>query len=104
MEKISEIQQKKIVVCGAISLYNETRMPMGIRVEPFLIKNSALMQGFIVNDYARKFPSAIKHLSAWLAERKLLYKETVVEGFENIPLAFLNLFEGKNTGKMVVKV
>ncbi len=94
----------RIVVCGAISLYNETRMPMGIRVEPFLIKNSALMQGFIVNDYARKFPSAIKQLSAWLAEGKLNYKETIVEGFENIPLAFLDLFEGKNVGKMVVKV
>jgi NADPH-dependent curcumin reductase CurA len=94
----------RIAVCGAISLYNETRMPMGIRVEPFLIKNSALMQGFIVNDYAKKFPEAIKQLSAWLAAGKLAYKETVVEGFDNIPQAFLDLFEGKNTGKMVVKI
>jgi NADPH-dependent curcumin reductase CurA len=79
-------------------------MPMGIRVEPFLIKNSALMQGFIVNDYAKKFPDAINQLAAWLADGKLGYKETVVEGFENIPQAFLDIFEGKNIGKMVVKI
>lgn len=97
-------QFARVVVCGAISLYNETRMPMGIRVEPFLIKNSALMQGFIVNDYAKKFPDAIKQLSTWLATGKLKYTETIVEGFENIPQAFLDLFEGKNTGKMVVKI
>ena len=97
-------QFARIVVCGAISLYNETRMPMGMRIEPFLIKSSALMQGFIVNDYAKKFPDAIKQLSTWIATGKLKYKETIVEGFENIPLAFLDLFEGKNTGKMVVKV
>ncbi len=62
------------------------------------------MQGFIVNDYAKKFPDAIKQLSTWITSGKLKYKETIVEGFENIPLAFLDLFEGKNVGKMVVKV
>jgi len=94
----------RIVVCGAISVYNETSMPTGIRVEPFLIKNSALMQGFIVNDFAKKFPEAMKQLSEWLSAGKLTYKETIVEGFENIPQAFIGLFEGKNKGKMVVKV
>ncbi len=94
----------RIVVCGAISLYNETTLPTGIRVEPFLVKNSALMQGFIVNNYAEKFPEAIKQLSAWLSSGKLMAKETVVEGFENIPHAFLSLFDGKNIGKMIVKV
>ncbi len=94
----------RIVVCGAISVYNETSMPTGIRVEPFLIKNSALMQGFIVNDFAKKFPEAIKQLSEWLSAGKLTYKETIVEGFENIPQAFIDLFEGKNKGKMVVKI
>ena len=94
----------RIVVCGAISLYNETQLPTGLRVEPFLIKNSILMQGFIVNNYSEKFPEAIKQLSAWLSTGKLIAKETVMEGFENIPRAFLRLFDGKNTGKMIVKV
>ena len=94
----------RIVNCGAISLYNETELPKSISVQPFLIKNRALMHGFIVMDYAPRFPEAIKQLSQWLAEDKLTYIETIVEGFNTIPMAFIGLFEGKNKGKMVVKV
>ncbi len=94
----------RIVVCGAISVYNETSMPKGISVQPFLVKNSALMQGFIVSNYEKQFPEAIQTLGSWLKEGQLKHEETVVEGFENIPQAFLDLFDGKNKGKMVVKV
>ncbi len=94
----------RIVVCGAISIYNETSLPKSLSVQPFRIKNRALMQGFIINDYAAKFPRAMVQLSQWLAEGNLTYTETIVEGFEQIPQAFFDLFEGKNTGKMVVKV
>ena len=62
------------------------------------------MQGFIVSDYAAKFPKALIQLSQWLAEGLLTYTETIVEGFDQIPQAFLDLFEGKNKGKMVVKI
>ena len=62
------------------------------------------MQGFIVSNFEDKFPEAIKALSGWLADNKLTYSETIVEGFENIPQAFIDLFDGKNKGKMVVKV
>jgi len=94
----------RIIVCGVISIYNETSLPKSLSVQPFLIKSSALMQGFIVNDYAAKFPKAMIKLSQWLAEGKLTNTETIVEGFDQIPLAFMDLFEGKNKGKMVVKV
>jgi len=94
----------RMIICGAISVYNETSLPKSISVQPFLVKNSALMQGFIVGNYAAKFPEAIKQLAAWLEDGKLTYTETVVEGFENIPQAFINLFDGKNKGKMVVKI
>ena len=94
----------RIAVCGAISVYNETSQPKGISVQPFLIKNRVLMQGFIISDYAAKFPKALMQLSQWLAEGKLSYTETIVEGFDQIPQAFLDLFEGKNKGKMVVKI
>ncbi|WP_232526820.1 NADP-dependent oxidoreductase [Marinilabilia rubra] len=94
----------RIVNCGAISLYNATEMPHSISVQPFLIQKRALMQGFIVMDYASQFPEAIGQLSQWLKEKKLNYTETVVEGFDNIPQAFIDLFDGKNKGKMVVKV
>ena len=94
----------RIIVCGAISAYNDTSIPQGPRVEHFLIRKSALMQGFIVGNYAEKFPEGMKHLSQWLKEGKLTYSETIVDGFENIPQAFLDLFEGKNKGKMIVKI
>ncbi len=94
----------RMVICGAISVYNESSLPKSISVQPFLIKNSALMQGFTVRNYSDRFPEAIQKLSGWLQEEKLTYEETVVEGFENIPQAFLDLFKGKNKGKMVVKV
>ncbi|CAM1333158.1 NADP-dependent oxidoreductase [Tenacibaculum aestuariivivum] len=94
----------RIIVCGAISVYNSTETPKSISVQPFLVKNSALMQGFIVSNYTDKFPEAMEQLSAWLSEGKITYIETIVNGFENIPTAFINLFEGKNKGKMIVKI
>ncbi|WP_273566829.1 NADP-dependent oxidoreductase [Maribacter halichondriae] len=94
----------RIVQCGAISIYNETEMPKSVPVHTFLIRRRALMQGFIVFDFEEKYPQAIRQLSEWLSEGKLKYTETIEEGFENLPLAFIDLFHGKNTGKMVVKV
>lgn len=94
----------RTVNCGAISVYNNTEPPKGISVQPFLIKKSSSMQGFVVFDYADKHPEAIKQLTEWLIQDKLKYTETIRQGFENIPQAFLDLFEGKNKGKMVVKL
>ena len=94
----------RIINCGAISIYNETGVPTGPRLEGILIKNTVLMQGFLVRDHAKDFGTALKQLGAWLQEGKLKYDETTVEGFEKLPEAFIGLFEGKNTGKMVVKV
>jgi len=97
-------QFARIIICGAISVYNETELPKSISVQPFLVKNSALMQGFIVSNFAEKFPEAMQKLAGWLAEDKLTYTETIVDGFDNIPQAFIDLFEGKNKGKMIVKI
>ena len=97
-------QFARVIVCGAISLYNATELPMGPRVEGLLIKKSALMQGFIVSDFSDKFAEGAQQLAQWLKEGKLKYEETVVEGFDSIPEAFIGLFTGKNKGKMIVKV
>ncbi|EMY79898.1 eicosanoid dehydrogenase/alkenal reductase, MDR superfamily protein [Psychroflexus gondwanensis ACAM 44] len=94
----------RTVNCGAISVYNDTELPKSISVQPFLIKNSSSMQGFVIFDYVDKHPAGIKQLAKWLQEGKLEYTETIQEGFETIPQAFLDLFEGKNKGKMVVKL
>ncbi len=97
-------KQARIVICGAISLYNETEVPMGPRIQPILLTKSATMTGFIVSDFVEKFPTAVNMLATWLKDGKLKYAETIVEGFDNIPQAFLDLFEGKNKGKMIVKI
>lgn len=94
----------RIVACGAISLYNKTEVPSGPRIETKLIKNSALMQGFIVSNYQDRFQEGISQLAKWLQEEKLTYEETILEGFDAIPKAFIGLFEGNNKGKMIVKI
>ena len=94
----------RIINCGAISIYNETETPTGPRPEGILIKKSALMQGFLVRDHVQEFERAINDLAGWLKSGELKYDETVVEGFENTPQAFIDLFDGKNTGKMIVKI
>ncbi len=94
----------RTVNCGAISVYNDTELPKSISVQPFLVKKSSSMQGFIVSDYADKYPEGIRQLREWLNQDKLQYSETIREGFENIPQAFIDLFEGKNKGKMLVKL
>lgn len=94
----------RTVNCGAISVYNNTKPPKSISVQPFLVKKSSSMQGFIISDFADKHPEGIKQLTEWLRQGKLKYRETIREGFENIPQAFIDLFEGKNKGKMLVKL
>ncbi|WP_208592264.1 NADP-dependent oxidoreductase [Gracilibacillus suaedae] len=94
----------RIPVCGAISSYNLEGEDVGPRVQTTLIKKSAFMQGFTVGDFANQFPDGTAELAKWLNEGKLQYQETIKEGFENIPDAFLDLFKGNNIGKLLVKV
>lgn len=94
----------RVVLCGQISMYNSESWPTGPRVQPLLLVKSALMQGFIVSDYVARFGEGMSQLGRWVAEGKLKYAESIVEGFENAPRAFLGLFAGENTGKQLVKV
>lgn len=93
----------RVILCGQIALYNSTEIPMGPRLQPILLTKSILMQGFIVGNYQAQFPEGIQQLGTWLREGKLKYKETIVEGFHQLPDALLGLFKGDNTGKMVVQ-
>lgn len=97
-------QHARIINCGAIAVYNNTEVPKGVSPQPFLIKNSASMQGFIVSNYQESFPEGIKQLTQWYQEEKLIHEDTIVQGFDKIPQAFMDLFEGKNKGKMVVEL
>ncbi|WP_058306434.1 NADP-dependent oxidoreductase [Gracilibacillus massiliensis] len=94
----------RISICGAISSYNLEGEDIGPRIQTTLIKKSVLMQGFTLGDFADRFAEGSKALAQWLQEDKLKYEETIKEGFDKIPEAFLDLFEGNNIGKLLVKV
>ena len=93
----------RVPVCGAISGYN-TQQDIGPRVQSKLIIARARMQGFLVGDYGKRFKEAAEQLGQWVSEGKLQYEETIFEGFDRVPDAFLGLFDGSNTGKLLVKV
>lgn len=94
----------RIALCGLISQYNTTRMPEGSFMMSILLTRSVLLKGFIVRDYSSRFDEGLVQLSEWVSEGKLKYRTTIMEGFDKLPEAFLGLFTGKNTGKMLVKV
>ena len=94
----------RVVICGQISLYNLDKPDIGPRPQTYLLINSALMKGFIITEYAARFGEGVMNLAQWLVAGKLKYAETIAEGFENTPQAFLGLFSGDNLGKQLVKV
>ncbi|MEI5906731.1 NADP-dependent oxidoreductase [Bacillus spongiae] len=93
----------RIPVCGAISAYN-LQEDIGPRIQTTLIKNRVLMKGFLVSDYIQRAEEGIMQLAQWLTQGRLKYEETIIEGFENTPEAFIGLFKGTNLGKLLVKV
>jgi NADPH-dependent curcumin reductase CurA len=94
----------RIVICGAISQYNNTAKVSGPSNYLALLVNRARMEGMVVFDYAQRYPEGVAKLAQWLREGTLKSREHVVEGFEQFPSALLMLFEGKNFGKLVLKV
>lgn len=94
----------RIIACGAISMYNADKPDVGLRPQPFMIVKSALMKGFIITEYLPRFAEGITQLAAWFTSGQLKHAETIVEGFENTPRAFLGLFSGDNLGKQIVKL
>lgn len=99
----------RMPVCGVVSQYNATQKAEGAdRLPEFmtmLIKKRIRAQGFIIfDDYASHYPAFYSEMSEWLAAGKIHYKEQVVEGLENTINAFIGLLEGKNFGKLVIKL
>jgi NADPH-dependent curcumin reductase CurA len=97
-------QHARIVLCGAISMYNSTELPPGPRNYISLIVQRARMQGFIVTDFLPRFAEAFMQISQWLGEGKIKYAVDVVQGLENATTAINRLFTGANTGKLLVQI
>ena len=98
----------RIPVCGIISSYNATQLPAGPNLTPLLMRNILVkrltFRGFIVWDFDSQEEEALTQLSNWIKEGKIRYREDIVDGLENAPEAFMGLLEGKNFGKLVVRV
>ena len=93
----------RIPLCGIISEYNSTE-PKGLKNYRFLLTMRVKLQGFIVSEYPKAWPEALPQLAQWVHEGKLKYRETITEGLENAPRAFIGLLKGENFGKQLVKV
>lgn len=94
----------RIVICGAISQYNNTTPVKGPSNYLSLLVNRASMKGMVVFDYAERYGEGARDMAGWLATGKLKSREYIVEGLETFPDTLLKLFKGENTGKLVLKV
>jgi len=94
----------RIVVCGQISQYNATRPPRGPRLLWHLIVKRARAEGFMVLDFASRYQEGQRQMAQWIKEGKVRYQETIVDGLEYAPAAFIGLFHGENVGKQLVRV
>ncbi len=104
-DALTAIRRKaRVVICGAISQYNNTVAPSGPSNYLSLLVNGARMEGFVVLHYAKQYQEGLQALGKWVAEGKIKTHETVEAGIENFRDIFLKLFSGEKRGKLVLKV
>ncbi|MBI5095926.1 MAG: NADP-dependent oxidoreductase [Candidatus Hydrogenedentes bacterium] len=94
----------RISVCGQISQYNSVRPETGPRNLFMLIVRQAKAEGFLVFQFADRYAEATAEMARWLKQGRLKYRESIVEGIENTPRAFIGMLQGENIGKQLVKV
>lgn len=97
-------QRGRVVSCGAISQYNATELPVGPRNLFLVVTKRLRMEGFIVSDHYDRLAAFLAEVGPWVRDGSVRYRETVVDGIENAPAAFIGLLAGENTGKMLVRV
>ena len=94
----------RVALCGMISNYNDEELQPGPRGMTVIIGRRLTIQGFIVTDHLEAGKEYVSKAIRWLAEGKLKYHETIAEGIENAPSAFIDLLRGKNIGKQIVRL
>lgn len=93
----------RIPLCGLISDYNATELPPGPNLRPILVSR-ATITGFIVTDHQDRFRAFLKEVAPLVRDGRIKYREDIVDGLDNAPAALIGLFEGRNFGKMLVRV
>jgi NADPH-dependent curcumin reductase CurA len=94
----------RVVACGSISRYNDAEPSPGPRNMFMVVTKRLRIEGFIIRDHYDRFGEFAREAAEWVRDGRLRYRETVVDGIENAPKAFLGLLRGENIGKMLVKV
>jgi NADPH-dependent curcumin reductase CurA len=94
----------RIALCGMISQYNESTPSSGPRNLRLAVRKRLTLSGFIVSDHVDRQPQFYADMGAWIADGKIRWEETIVDGIEHAPQAFLGLFTGENMGKMLVRL
>ena len=94
----------RIVICGAISQYNTTTEVKGPSNYLSLLVNRARMEGIVVFDNIKEYPTAMKEIAGWIESGDMTVKDHIVEGIETFPDTLMMLFKGENFGKLVLKV
>jgi len=94
----------RAAICGAISMYNSTEPPAAPRNLATVVGKRLTLRGMLVGDHGARMPDFIAEVGGWLREGKLRYEETIVDGIENAPAAFIGMLRGENTGKMIVRL
>ncbi|MGK5441938.1 NADP-dependent oxidoreductase [Micromonospora sp. URMC 105] len=94
----------RAAICGMIAQYNDTEPPAAPRNLAMVIGKRLTLRGFLVGDHGNLREQFVRDVSGWLRDGKLSYDETIVDGIENAPEAFLGLLRGENLGKMLVRV
>ena len=94
----------RAAICGMISQYNNTEPAPGPRNMTMLVQKRLILRGFLVGDHTHVMPEFLREVPPALADGRVQMRETVVEGLENAPAAFIGLLRGDNTGKMIVRL
>jgi hypothetical protein len=94
----------RVVACGSISRYNDAEPSPGPRNMFMVVTKRLRLHGYIISDHFDRFGEFAREAAEWVRDGRLRYRETIVEGIENAPRAFLGLLRGENIGKMLVKV
>jgi hypothetical protein len=97
-------QEGRIALCGAVSVYNATERRPGPWNLPLAIGKRLTLRGFIVTDHAARFRQLVEEVGPMVRDGRIKFRESVVEGLENAPDAFIGLLRGENLGKMLVRI
>ena len=94
----------KIIICGRISQMNETKAGTGIKNMAHVLVKRLTIRGFLIFDHENEITNFNEDMTKWIINKKIISRETTLNGLENTPLAFIDLLEGKNIGKMLIKI